>query len=129
MNSTTDRFAKARMSIGALMAAAAIAAIGVARAAHADAGGKCYNEMSAALITLALGQKCNYIDAATADKVKKAQDARLQCFQSKARAADRANVAKMVADAQATATKRAAEMQCAADTRKVYDTWVAKLTK
>jgi len=112
-----------------LMAAAcAVAALG-AHPARADIDAKCYNEWNGALITLQLGEKCKYIDAAATDRIRKAQDARLACAKAKATAAEQADLARTIAAAQADSVKRVAEMQCTADVRKAYDAQVANLAK
>jgi hypothetical protein len=113
----------------ATLTAATLLAVFAAQPARADVDTKCYNEWNAALITLALGQKCSYIDAATADKIQKAQAARMQCAEAKATAAEKSDLAKSAAAAQADSAKRVAGMQCAADVRKAYDAQVTNLAK
>lgn len=112
-----------------LMTAAVLAAGGTARPAHAAVDAKCYNEWHAALITAALGKKCSYIDAATADKVAKAEAMRLQCFEAKATPAEKADLDKRMAGARAELAQRVAAMQCGAEMKAAYDRNVANFTK
>ena len=114
-------------SLATLTAAALVAAF-AAHPVRAEVDAKCYNEWNASLITLQLGEKCKYLDPAAAAKVKQGQDARLQCFQAKATAAEKADLAKQMAAAQADAANRVAQMQCTADIRKAYDTQVMSLS-
>jgi hypothetical protein len=141
-DTTTSKLTRARGSITALMVAAALAAGGAARPAHAQnaapdgarpapriTASLCYKEWHAALITAALGKKCNYMDAAAGDKMAKAEAMRLQCFQSKATGAEQADLAKKMAEAKSTLDQRVAGMQCTPDMKAVYDRQYAKLTK
>jgi hypothetical protein len=112
----------------ALAAAAVLAAL-AAPPARAEIDAKCLNEWNGALITIALGEKCKYIDAATTDKIRKAQDGRMQCAKAKATPAEQGELAKTVAAAQADSVSRVAQMQCAADVRKAYDAQVTNLAK
>jgi hypothetical protein len=113
----------------ATLAAATLVAAFAAHPARAEVNARCYNGWNAALITLALGKKCNYMDAATADRIGKSQDARMACAIAKASAAEKADVARTAAAAQADSVTRVAQMQCVADVRKAYDAQVAKLAK
>jgi hypothetical protein len=128
MKKTVARFTQARASITLLMIAAALAAGGAARPAHAGIDGKCWRQWQTALVTSAIGKKCNFTDAATADALAKAEAARLQCAEAKATAAEKAKLQTQVAQVQAKATQRAAQLQCS-EVKSSYDTSVANLTK
>ena len=110
-------------------AAAMLVAVLAAPSAHADVDAKCYNEWNAALVTGQVGAKCKFLDDAGAQQLKVAQEQRMQCAVLKATAAEKGDIASRSAAAQADSAKRAASMDCGAETRKAFDANVTRLHK
>lgn len=112
-----------------LRATAAIIAVLGAQAADAAVNAKCYNEWNAALVVAEVGEKCKFLDAATADQLKAAESSRMQCALAKATAAEKGDFNSKVSAVQADSAKRAAAMDCGAGTRKVFDANITRLKK
>jgi hypothetical protein len=96
--------------------------------AWAEVDSQCQGDWHTALVTQQVGQKCGYLDAATADKLKKAQDARVQCAQAKASPEEKNWLATSMAEGQSKVAARVAGIQCTPEARKNYDSNVSKLT-
>jgi len=117
---------KSRITLAA--AAFVLAAMG-AREAAADVDAQCYNDWNAALVTLQVGEKCKFLDGAGAEKVRKAQEQRMQCALAKATAAERAEMTgKTVPAAQKDSVAQVAAMQCGS-VRGAFDAQVKALAK
>lgn len=117
---------KSRITLAA--AACALAALG-ARDAAADVDARCYNEWNAALVTLQVGEKCKFLDGAGAEKVRKAQEERMQCALAKATAAERAEMTgKTAPAARKDSVAQVAAMQCGS-VRAAFDAQVKALAK
>jgi hypothetical protein len=95
--------------------------------ARAEVDQKCHNEWHMALMTQQIGQKCGYLDAAAADKLKKAQAARMQCAHAKATSEEKTWLDGSMRDGQTRAATQVAGMQCTPDVRKAYDANLAAL--